>query len=383
MTREEYVILHQKYLDGTCTPQEKKLLEEYQDQFELLDLPWDSETMGPQEPTKAAIFNRLQEAVGLQETEKRRNYPFLRMAAAIALLLVSVGVYYLFRTQPAGQMAEVKNAPVPATAEVQPGRNKAYLTLADGTVIDLEATANGDLSQHSGFKIIKLDGQLSYLGQEPTAGQAQFNTLSTPHGGQYQITLADGTKVWLNAASSLRFPAAFAGKERMVELTGEAYFEVAKNKAMPFKVKSRGMEVEVLGTHFNLMAYEDETQLRTTLLEGAVKVSNSAGAVTIEPNQEAVLHTSSGSLKVNPVDAQESIAWKNGQFLFHDEDLRSVMRKIARWYDVEVVYEGELGHKSFTGTVSRFEDITDVLNMLELTETVHFKQKGRRLTVMP
>ncbi|MBC3539189.1 FecR family protein [Rufibacter sediminis] len=382
MTREEYIILHQKYLDGTCTPQERKLLEDYQDQFELQDLPWEEAAMGSQEEVKAAIFNRLKAATAFQEPAKRRQYSSIwAVAAVITLLLASGSVFYWWqRQQPSVAVAEKTT---PALAEVKPGRDKAFLTLADGTVIDLDVAANGDLSHHANIKIIKLDGQLSYSGQAPTADQTQLNTLSTPHGGQYQITLADGSKVWLNAASSLRFPAAFAGKERVVELTGEAYFEVAKNKTMPFKVKSRGMEVEVLGTHFNLMAYEDEAQLRTTLLEGSVKVSNSAEAVTIEPNQEAVLHTSSGSLKVEQVDAQESIAWKNGQFLFHDEDLRSVMRKIARWYDVEVVYEGEIDHKSFTGTVSRFEDITDVLNMLELTETVHFKRKGRRLTVMP
>ncbi|MBA9078707.1 FecR family protein [Rufibacter quisquiliarum] len=381
MTREEYLHLYQKNLNGSCTPEEMQQLEEHQDEFELEELPWNDQQMGAQHDVKHALLARLQEDMARQQSEKRPGFAFsYSVAAAVAVLLLSTGVFFwLNRGEATPPQALVqKSAP---EAEVTPGRDRAYLTLADGTVVDLDETQNGNVTQQGAVKIIKVNGRLSYQG--PNNGQqlALYNTLSTPRGGQYQITLSDGTKVWLNATSSLRFPAAFAGKERVVQLQGEAYFEVAKNKHMPFKVVASEMEVEVLGTHFNLMAYEDEDRLRTSLLEGSVRVSSTQKQVVLQPNQEAVLQKNSHALQVHQVDASESIAWKNGQFLFHEEDLKSVMRKIARWYDVDVVYQSEIGEKSFTGTISRFEKIEDVLEMLELTGTVHFEQKGRRLYV--
>ncbi|HWW40381.1 FecR family protein, partial [Pedobacter sp.] len=200
---------------------------------------------------------------------------------------------------------------------------------------------------------------------------------------QYQLKLPDGTLVWLNSASSLRFPTQFAGKERSVELDGEAYFEVAKNKEMPFKVHVRAMEVRVLGTHFNVMAYDDEESISTTLLEGSVKVSNALQTAVIRPGQQASLKKSSGILGVEEVNTVEAIAWKNGKFLFADEDIETIMRRISRWYNVEVEYRGNLSDKNFAGSISRYENVSEVLKMLELTGTIHFKVEGRRIIVMP
>jgi transmembrane sensor len=212
-----------------------------------------------------------------------------------------------------------------------------------------------------------------------------YNTIETPKGGQYRIDLPDGTMVWLNAGSSLRYPNRFAGQERKVALTGEAYFEVAKNKQMPFRVVSGKQVVEVLGTHFNINAYTDEASVKTTLLEGSVNVllQETHQSELLNPGQQAVVKYNGSSIVVQPVKVEEAVAWKNGYFMFVDADLESIMRQLARWYDVEVAYEGNLGSLKFGGMVSRSKSIAQTLRILELTGNVRFKVAGRRVTVMP
>jgi ferric-dicitrate binding protein FerR (iron transport regulator) len=216
---------------------------------------------------------------------------------------------------------------------------------------------------------------------------AFYNTITTPRGGQYQVTLSDGTKVWLNAASSIRFPVLFTGNERKVEITGEAYFEVAKNVSKPFKVKTISSEVEVLGTHFNVNAYDDEAVAKTTLLEGLVKVSvpqtgGKLAARFLQPGQQSGI-TKDGRISVlNNADTEEAVAWKNGRFQFRSADLKSILRQISRWYDVDVVYKGNVD-LHFTGQLTRDDYVSKVFDKLALTGEVHFKIEGKKIIVSP
>ena len=278
--------------------------------------------------------------------------------------------------------------------DVAPGGNKATLTLASGSTIILDNAQNGTLVQQGNIKISKLDSSSLAYNNAPAASktaEALYNTISTPRGGQYQVVLADGSKVWLNAASSLRFPVSFTGKERKVELTGEAYFEVSHDPHQPFKVimapdaqGEGGGEVEVLGTHFNINAYTDEREIKTTLLEGAVKIYPSSGKgkeLELKPGEQAALHTS-GEIKLIPnVDIDETVAWKNGNFQFNDASIETIMRQVARWYDVEIVYEGKVTN-SFVANISRNVPISKLLRLLQLTNLVHFKIDGKKITVM-
>jgi transmembrane sensor len=317
-----------------------------------------------------------------QRIVQRPRYPRLRtFAAAAAVLALAVsGLLYFMRETPPPTRGTSTFA---ADHQVKPGGNKAVLTLADGSQITLDSAGNGAIAQQGNVQVIKLNsGQLAY--QAGGAGQPKsgYNTLTTPRGGQFRIVLPDGSNVWLNAASSLRFPTAFAGKERAVELQGEAYFEIAENTQQPFKVMVNDMTVQVLGTHFNVMAYADEQQARTTLLQGAVKVVRGVQALTLKPGQQAVTdHQSNINLKEN-INLEEVVAWKNGYFQFNHEPLEGVMRQVGRWYDAEIAYEGNVPSREFGGQVLRSSSITDVLKMLELTG-VHFRVEGKKIIVTP
>jgi transmembrane sensor len=272
---------------------------------------------------------------------------------------------------------------------IVPGGNAAYLTLTNGKRIALTDMANGTVVKEPGVEITKTnDGQLVYKlsDVDHEKGNNHYNTIETPRGGQYQILLPDGSKVWLNASSSLKYPPSFAAlKERTVELTGEAYFEVHKDKSRPFIVKNAKQAVEVLGTHFNINAYTDEPEVKTTLIEGAVRVAVlkndiiSSDYKMIRPGEQSVLTGS--EIKIRAVETDESIAWKNGQFMFSSESIMEIMRKISRWYNVDVDYQGNVSEMKFTGTISRYANVSQVLQMLEMTNKVHFKIKGRIIEV--
>jgi ferric-dicitrate binding protein FerR (iron transport regulator) len=223
---------------------------------------------------------------------------------------------------------------------------------------------------------------LSYNTLKNKSSEVLYNTISTPRGGQYELMLSDGSKVWLNAASSLRFSASFVGKERKVELLGEAYFEVAKNAAMPFKVKVHGMEVEVLGTHFNINSYDNESMIRTTLLEGSVKINKNNSSSLLKPGQQAQMNKAGEIKIINNVDVEEAIAWKEGKFQFDKADIHDIMRQLARWYDVDVEYKGTVS-SHFGGTISRDVNLSQVLNMLHLTGEVNFQIQDKKVLVMP
>jgi transmembrane sensor len=311
-------------------------------------------------------------------------------AAVIILILLFGGAAYLFFNQNTAILARDKklSATTRTVNDITPGGNKAILTLADGSVIILDSAASGILSTQGSIKIEKSDdGSLIYKlnGKIVTEKDESFyNTIVTPRGGQYQITLSDGTKVWLNAASSIRFPVVFTGTERRVEVTGETYFEVAKNKRLPFKVKALGSEVEVLGTHFNINAYDDEASIKTTLLEGKVKISLPFAAIQsanyLLPGQQSDINKSGKIRILENADTEEAVAWKNGRFQFKSADINSILRQISRWYDVDIIYKGST-NLHFTGQLTRNENVSKVFEMLALTGEIHYKIEGKKIIV--
>jgi ferric-dicitrate binding protein FerR (iron transport regulator) len=305
-------------------------------------------------------------------------------AAAAAILLVSAGYYFLNR--PVNKTADT---PVIVKAnDVAPGGDGAILTLANGEKIVLDSAANGKLAVDGNAAITKTgNGQLAYKtiksGKLQATNQIAYNTLTTPRGKKTHVTLADGTQVWLNASSSIRFPTNFTGTDRTVEITGEAYFEVAKNTAMPFIVKKSGTDygVQVLGTSFNVNAYDDESAIRTTLLDGSVRVYQGAAGGLLKPGQQAVCNGQGKIDVINDVNIGNVMAWKNGVFHFDRSDIGTVMRQIARWYDVDVTYKGTIT-QHFGGTISRDVNVSRVFDMLEMTGAVKFSIEGRKVTVV-
>nr|WP_199076333.1 FecR family protein [Pedobacter sp. ASV19] len=382
MTKEEYLLLYEKFLSGTSSPEEEEIIKVYQDEFELIDGPWNTEMMGSQIQAKDQIRQKLLKNI---RVHKSNQISLVRrwLTAAVLLLCVSAGLIFLSRSKKSSQQ-ELAHHQLKSGNAVVPGGNRAVLTLADGSLVGLDSGSFSKTIKQGNTSISNEGkGLLVYAAKGPSGLAPLYNKIAVPRGGQYQLKLPDGTVVWLNSASSLRFPTQFSGKERSVELNGEAYFEVAKNKEMPFKVHVRDMEVRVLGTHFNVMAYDDEENINTTLLEGSVKVSNALHTAVIRPGEQASLKKSSGVLGIEVVNTAEAMAWKNGNFLFADEDIETIMRRISRWYDVDVEYRGNLSDKNFAGSISRYENVSEVLKMLELTGTIHFKVEGRRIIVMP
>jgi ferric-dicitrate binding protein FerR (iron transport regulator) len=293
---------------------------------------------------------------------RRKSWLLKFAAAAVILLAISMTVFFLTRkeNQEVVQGTE-KSSPL---NDVSPGGDKAVLTLADGRKIILDTASNGALAQQEGTKVIKLGGQLTY-NIEGNSTQVLYNTITTPRGGQFQLELADGSKVWLNAASSLRYPTAFTGKERTVELTGEGYFEVTHNPAMPFHVKAGEMNVQVLGTHFNINSYEDEPAIRTTLIQGEVNVSKKEKAIKLSPGQQAAFGNT-GELTLNKnVNTDEIIAWKEGYIHFENADLKTILRQVARWYDIEIVYEGFNSNQTFFVILKRSNSLRKLLESLQ------------------
>lgn len=381
--------LIEKYLAGTITPaEEDRLMAWYQDHNET-DVEWPSENAGEEEQVRLRMLMRLNQQINtpiIKPDTTRRLWYYISAAASV-LVILGIATYFYYpqihrSTRPTSIAQDVK--------DIGPGGNKAILTLGNGDKVVLEEAKNGLISQQGNASVNKTDsGSLFYNNVTSNAAATMvYNTLSTPYGGQYQMTLQDGTKVWLNAGSSLRYPTSFPGNERNVTLTGEAYFEVAKDKARPFFVTVNAgsgapMTVKVLGTHFNINAYPDEQHNIVTLLEGAVKVDCGQANALLVPGKEAILNKASGNMNIKDGDTEGAIAWKNGYFLFDNEKIESIMRQISRWYNVEISYQGDVSGKAIGGSLSRSKNVSEVLNMLELTGTVHFKINGRRITVMP
>ena len=327
----------------------------------------------------------------IQPVAPVRKMKWLHVAAAI-IILVSISAYVFNRIALNGKAngEVVKTEPLQkVNNDILPGGDKAILTLANGSQIILDSAANGIVAQQGKTEVTKLaNGQLVYKGAGDRENEVLYNTMATPRGGQYRLVLPDGSKVWLNAVSSIRFPTAFTGKERSVEITGEAYFEIAKDQSRPFRVLVRPvsgngvMEVEVLGTHFNINAYQDEPAIKTTLLEGSVKVTNGTNHTIIKPGQQTQLNDNGVIKLIQDADVAEAVAWKDGRFEFNDTDLKTIMRQVMRWYDVDVEYQNNMPDRYFTADISRNKTLSGVLTILKLSD-VDFKLEGKKLMVTP
>lgn len=346
---------------------------------DVLDDPVDQELL--QDPELLAILDNTWEQLHRQ-INKPKTKPMWSRKTIGAVAATVIGILFVGWWTFNGAQHKVQQQ---STAEViSPGKESATLTLANGKQIYLQETMDGQIADEMGIKISKSkDGQLIYEVGKNMGGGTGHHILSTTKGETYRIKLPDGTQVWLNAASSLKYPMRFDLKgKREVELTGEAYFEVAKDTKHPFVVQTAGQQIEVLGTHFNVNSYPDEPALRTTLLEGRVEVSSHNQKLRLLPGQQSSL-SSNGVLKLQQVDTAPVVAWINHEFMFDGDDIESVMRKIARWYKVDVVYQGKKTTEKFGGGISRFDDVRQVLNLLEKTGAVHFRIKGKILYVLP
>ena len=304
-----------------------------------------------------------------------KNVSSFRKRFAWAAAAVLVASFFIWRTN-MDQPVQSSSAPV----EILPGGTKATLTLADGNIISLDAVPNGDIAAEGNVQVIKMDGTLQYNGDNDNA-DITYNTIQTPRGGKYQLVLSDGSVVWLNAASSLRFPVVFKGKERQVELMGEAYFEVKKGEK-PFKVSlQNGSRIEVKGTAFNVNAYQDEDLLRTTLLEGKINFMMMGKTQALLPGQQIrVAYEQPHMQVIDGVDVEQEVAWKNDLFIFKGMDVKSIMREISRWYDIDVVYKGKFNPETFSGIVSRKTNLSQVLKIME-EGGVRFAIEGRTIVV--
>jgi transmembrane sensor len=386
-----------KLIEGALAPAEKQELAEWvrlnpdDERFAgALEHAW--VRFEPEQPMPEAVSDRImtnifptEESTHDDEPDRSRGITWLWPKLVAAALVIGFGVYWWAGIRSSEELAAQQEKAVKVQlADIPPGGNKAILTLGDGSSITLDSAGNGLLASQGGTSVKQEGkGQLVYESGRNAESAPVFNTVTTPRGGQFHIVLPDGTGVWLNAASSLRFPTAFTGKQRDVEITGEVYFEVAHNKQMPFVVKNGATEITVLGTHFNVMAYDDEKIARTTLLEGAVKVKRGAREALLTPGQQARIGTATGSLRVlDDVDTEKELSWKNGYFQFESESLESIMRQVSRWYDVQVQYEGNTRGENFTGRLPRNANVSGVLKILALSG-VKFRIEDKTIIVTP
>ncbi|HEY1060644.1 MAG TPA: FecR family protein [Daejeonella sp.] len=389
-SRYEILRMIRRYVAGTANKEEIQFLETYYEYFEHEDDVF----QGMSKPEIEKLEEELYQVLSFEQDYETSGlvrplwFSWKRLVAAASILIFCTIGLYLYKSHSINQQSRIVAKPKPVIKDIAPGGNMAVLTLADGTKINLDQATNGKIADQAGLDITKQGGQLVYSPKSSksanSSSQNLFNVIETPRGGEYKIVLPDGTQVWLNAASNLRYPAIFTGNERMVELKGEAYFEVVSNKKMPFRVKSNLQVVEVLGTHFNVNSYADEVTVRTTLIEGSVKIlrENSKTTQTLQPGEQSSVNPDIPFVRVNSVNTEEFIAWKNGYFLFNNENIESIMRKIARWYNVDIEYKGEKPVGEFGGAVSKSKNISEVLRILQRTKAVNFKVQGRRVTVM-
>ncbi|MES2828062.1 MAG: FecR domain-containing protein [Bacteroidota bacterium] len=381
MDEQQIADLIKKYNDNTLDHNEKLALDMWYLKFAA------ESTNALDEKLEAKMSAKLQSALPL--TYKKRTvklWPRIAGIAAILAMVVGAGMWFYIGNQKEPIYVHLTANDIP------PGKMGATLTLANGKEIRLSSVANGELANESGISISKTDdGQILYQIEAQQSNPNATNTLSTAIGETYIVTLPDQTRVWLNAASSLTYnPALTTNGVRKVKLTGEGYFEVAKDPSHPFIVESGAQSVEVLGTHFNINAYPDEKALKTTLLEGSVKIlplllpggttMQSFEPIILKPSHQAIL--TGNKIQVKESDTEFAVAWKSNNFVFDRLDIREIMRMIARWYNVEIIYQEGLPAGTFWGSVSRFDNISKVLIPLEATGDVHFKIEGRKIYVL-
>ena len=382
MQKDELKELLTKISEGKATDQEIALYNRYFHAYQANAANWTKEEMGD----KQEIHDKLKQSI-TSKIHTVKSIPLWKRPLSIAAMLVvclGLGLLVYKNTHvPVGQQL--------VEQDVVPGGNKATLTLADGKTINLSDAANGTIATQSSISISKTtDGKLVYkvIDQKDAGRVGSFNVIATPVGGQYQVMLPDGTKVWLNAASSVKFPTSFTAlKERRVEVTGEAYFEVAHNKKQPFVVKTGEQELTVLGTHFNVNSYADEGVITTTLVEGAVLVRNikkqdskeGRDFVVLKPGEQSSFNE---TFKVTEADVEMATAWKDGSFLFNELELHAILKQLARWYNVKVDYSNVPENRFFTGFISRDVNLSKVLEMMEVTGHIEFKIENNTIKIV-
>lgn len=374
-SRKDIKIMIDKYVAGTATNEEIEFIETYyahQEKNEIVNL-----SNQEIDQLKKSTFNKIKPQLNNSLTRVIPTIKLYKYAAVAAvLLLVSAAIYLIIQKD---LPLKKPLAKVYKPLDVLPGTNKAILTLGDGFKIILDEKSNQSSKKLAGLAIEAKKGKLIYSNfASLNSNQANYsNTITTPKGGQYQVVLPDGTRVWLNAASSLTYPELFGGNNRTVKLQGEAYFEVAKNKAMPFHVITSDQDVEVTGTHFNINNYKDDQLTKTTLLEGSVNVKSAGLVKILIPGEQASVNTNPAIIKVKKVDVEEEIAWKNGLFQFDNTSLKNILKQLERWYNVKVNYT-DFPSKHYNGMISRSANLSEVLKMLELTGNIKFKIETNR-----
>lgn len=375
--------LFNRYADKTASGEEKQELWDYindpvfSNEIDALigqDYERPHQEKGMNDQQRVAVLKNVLGTGTFIKPASSPLWPRL-IAAASILIIIGIGLYFYKTNEQSTQETAYRQ-------DVSPGKNKATLTLANGEKISITDVNTGNIASQSGVQISKSpDGQIIYEINSKNSGKLEFNTLTTARGEQARLRLPDGSVVYLNAASSLKYPTSFASlKHRSVELSGEGYFEISKDKLHPFIVRSAKQEVEVLGTHFNINAYSDERALKTTLLEGSIRLTSMDRSEILKPNEQAILINN--QITVNEVDPDETVAWKNNEFLFKNDDFKANMRKIARWYDVDVIYEANAPENfRFGGFLSRSRNLSAVLRLMEKTGAVHFRIDGKKVYV--
>jgi ferric-dicitrate binding protein FerR (iron transport regulator) len=363
-----------KYRDGKCSDQEKAIVERWLFQYNDDDIDLSEKSI---EEIQQQVLKNLPVH---GKKQKGKIFTIQRIVTAASILLfLSFGAYFLWGKKVKKiQIVQIQQH------DARPGSFKATLTLSNGKQISLNKAKKGIIAKDNQAVIQKTgSGAVVYnSGSQANSQEIVYNTITTPRGGMWPVVLPDGSKVMLNAATTLRYPVSFNGNERVVELDGEAYFEVVHNSAKPFKVKSNGQTVEDLGTHFNINAYHDEPAITTTLLEGSVSVTRDRIVTMIKPGEEAVWTDHASRFKIDKVDVDEAVAWKNGLFQFDHASIAAIMRQTSRWYDVDVSYEGNIPQATFSGNLQRNVDASVLLDELRVTG-IHFKIQGKKLTVTP
>jgi len=385
ITDDRIKALASKWLNKTITPDEQKEFAEWYNNGQNSPVNIPSAFAEDEKALKDRILLRINESLKQDNRRIRRINPKPWISIAASLLIIAGVAAYYAQNKKAQSEKIVSQKVQPLNNDVKPGSIKAILTLANGNKLDLNDTKKGLLATQ-GKTILKKnkDGQIIYVQANKNEGPSLiYNTVSVPVGGQYQVVLSDSTKVWLNSASSITFPVAFSKTERRITITGEVYLEVTKNKHLPFRVVTGKQTIEVLGTHFNINAYPDEPSIKTTLAEGSVKVTANGQMVVLKPQQQSdVLNDKFEKISVNNVDVDNVLAWKNGIFQFDDAEIPFIMREIARWYDVQIKYEGNnVAQRRFTGSISRNVTLSELLNMLKYTG-LEFKTEGHIITVI-
>lgn len=390
MMEARIAILMESALNGTISRDERielvLLLAERTDNTEvntLLAKAW--QNVNPHEDLLSnQEQQRILQTILAEAPTPYRQRRFMRiLTVAASLLIVSLGAVtaFYYAQRPDDTVQELSLAEAVEQSNIKPGNDRAFITLSSGRTILLDDATAGVITEDSGTRIHHLDnGEIRYE-EVATDAAPTLNTITIPKGGQYRVVLPDGSRVHLNAETSLTYPTRFSGQQRIVEMTGEALFEVKSlGEPVPFVVKTATQEVTVLGTVFNIEAYDQ--QVKTSLAEGSVKVTAGTKTVQLRPGQQAISQNNGSPLRVEPVDLDEVLAWHNDLFFFEDEEITSIMDRVARWYNVDIEYRGNLTGKRFGGIFQRSKDLVKLLESLKMTGLVDFKITERRIIVM-